>query len=122
MSSPLKSSVRKDLRVQVERAACYVNSMNAKQAYPAEIGDMSLGGMSFFTNEAPFNEKSLVEIRIPGLKGHHVIFLGMVMSVPEPQTEKPNFNYRYSVRFDRKLTEKEFRTMLSSLALVAYEI
>lgn len=120
MSLTLKKSARKDARVHVEGTSCQVSSLNSPNPYLAEIKDISQGGMSFILKQKAFGPKAVLQIQVQCSKKSPLLFTGMITRDPEPYQSDSSEGFRYSVRFDRKLSEKEFQAVIASFSIIAF--
>jgi len=110
MGSPLlKKSSRNETRVQIQGTGKVLGAYSPK-TLKVEICDLSPSGISFLSKKSDFQKGEPVQISVQ--ESHRVARLkGFIISIAVTPETIPLA--RFSVKFEKKFTELEFKDLLT---------
>lgn len=118
MGVVLKKCGRKNRRYLLT-GTVYIAQAGSKKAYPTQVRDLSIGGLSFYIRDEIFNEKALVDVHFhnPEYPDASMEVRGVIISAPEETTHSNLKVYRYSVRFETAISEAKLLKLLETFDL-----
>lgn len=113
MSSFLKKSARKNQRITTD-AACMIQVPNSTAPVLVRLNDISQGGMSFYFEREDMGTKRGLQIQFMNIRRQFITATGHITTI----TSASGGQYRYSVEFDKPLTEEILMVLLMAMPLV----